>query len=119
MVTVNDDLYTEYILRGNRDYDAFLLFTNIGNRYHCTLCPYFSHSFLINSAANREFAMVAKAYSKLAEKAEHDILFIRVPIDTSTKVFQYHGITSAPILTYLSKDEVLGKKVLLVFKAIP
>ena len=58
--------------------------------------------------------MVAKAYSKLAEKADRNVLFIRVPIDTCTKVFQYHGIQSAPILTYLSKDEVLGKKVIFV-----
>lgn len=56
--------------------------------------------------------MVARAYNKLTEKGDRNVLFLRVPIDTASKVFQYHGITTAPILTFLSSDEVLGKKVL-------
>ena len=55
--------------------------------------------------------MVAKAYSKLEEKAEKNVLFIRVPIDTTPKVFQYHNINTAPIITFLSSTDVLGKKV--------
>lgn len=59
--------------------------------------------------------MVAKAYSKLTEKAENNVLFIRVPIDTALSVFQYHNLQSAPILTFLPKDEVVGKKVFVCF----
>ena len=39
-VTLNDDTYTEFLLRGDRDFDAFVLYTTIGNRYQCRLCPY-------------------------------------------------------------------------------
>ena len=110
---MNDDMYTEYILRGNRDFDAFLLYTNIGNRYHCTLCPYWLNviSNFIYSAANREYGMVAKAYNDLKIKAERNVLFIRIPIDTALNVFQYHNIHTAPILTFLPAEEPLGKKV--------
>ena len=52
--------------------------------------------------------MVAKAYSKLEEKAEKNVLFIRVPIDTTPKVFQYHNINTAPIITFLSSDPRLS-----------
>lgn len=108
---MNDDMYTDSILRGTRDFDAFLLFTTVGNRYHCALCGYMFLFVLICSVTNREYAMVAKAYDKLAEKAEKNVLFIRIPIDIAPKVFQFHSINSAPILTFLSGSETLGKKV--------
>lgn len=111
IVTINDDLYMDSILRGTRDFDAFLLFTTLGNRYHCTLCGYILLFVLSCSVTNREYAMVAKAYDQLPEKAEKNVLFIRIPIDTAPKVFQFHNINSAPIITFLAGSETLGKKV--------
>lgn len=54
---------------------------------------------------------MAKEYSKLPEKAEKNVLFIRIVIDVSPKVFQYHNIQTAPILTFLAGNELLGKRV--------
>lgn len=54
---------------------------------------------------------MAKEYSKLPEKAEKNVLFIRIVIDISPKVFQYHNIQTAPILTFLGGNELLGKRV--------
>ena len=91
-----------------------MLFSYILLQVIVTIVPYAridSVRFLVCSAANREFALVAKAYSKLEEKAEKNVLFIRVPIDTAPKVFQYHNINTAPIITFLSSNDVLGKKV--------
>lgn len=40
VVNMNEDLYTTYFLQQRRDFDAFILYTTIGNRYSCRLCPY-------------------------------------------------------------------------------
>ncbi|OAO11919.1 hypothetical protein AV274_6424 [Blastocystis sp. ATCC 50177/Nand II] len=99
-VTLNDDTYTEFLLRGDRDFDAFVLYTTIGNRYQCRLCP----------TTNAEFARVANAYAALEEKPDRNVVFIRVPIDIAPKVFSFHSIVSAPSISFLSSTEVLGKK---------
>ena len=39
VVTMNDDKYTEYMLNGDRAFDAILLYTTLGSRYRCVLCP--------------------------------------------------------------------------------
>lgn len=39
-VTLNDNTYREFLLGGDRDFDAFVLYTTIGNRYQCKLCPF-------------------------------------------------------------------------------
>ena len=66
---------------------------------------------LKSSAANHEFALVAKAYEKQAEKADRNVVFFRIPIDTSPQVFKYHDIQAAQIITFLSSSDVVSKKV--------
>ncbi|KNB44956.1 magnesium transporter protein 1-like protein [Blastocystis sp. subtype 4] len=100
IVNLNEDTYTTYFLQQTRDFDAFILYTTIGSRYSCRLCP----------ATNKEFARVAKAFNSLKEPVERDVLFVRVTIDNSPRIFQYHDFQTAPIITYLPKDEIMGKK---------
>ena len=35
VVNMNEDLYTTYFLQQRRDFDAFIPYTTIGNRYSC------------------------------------------------------------------------------------
>ncbi|CBK19587.2 uncharacterized protein [Blastocystis hominis] len=100
VVTMNDDKYTEYMLNGDRDFDAILLYTTLGSRYRCVLCP----------AANSEFGLVASAYESQEEKASNNVLFIRVPIDLAPGVFQFHEFTTAPIITFLAATDRITKR---------
>lgn len=67
---------------------------------------------LTRSATNTEFARVANAYVALKEKPDQHVVFVRVPIDLAPNVFTLHGIVSAPSISFLPSNEVLGKKVL-------
>ena len=119
LVTLNDDKYTEFMLNGDRDFDAILLYTTMGNRYRCALCPWFLNCDLTNSVTNREFGLVASAYDSQAEKANTNVLFIRVPIDLAPGVFQFHEFTTAPIITFLSATDRVTKRVLICLFSSP
>lgn len=116
---MNDDKYTEYMLNGDRDFDAILLYTTLGNRYHCALCPQFRANYLRNSAANSEFGLVASAYESQEEKASNNVLFIRVPIDVASGVFQFHEFTTAPIITFLAATDRITKRVFILLLLLP
>lgn len=66
---------------------------------------------LTSSATNREYGMVAKAYNALKEKGEKNVLFVRIAIDNSQRIFQYHDFKTAPIITYLPSNELMEKNV--------
>ena len=68
-------------------------------------------AIMSNSATNKEFATVSKAYNAMAEKADRKVLFVRVAIDICPRIFEYHDFKTAPIITYLPGDELMGKKV--------
>lgn len=63
------------------------------------------------SSTNKEFMTVSKAYKALEEKADRNVLFIRVAIDNCPRVFQFHDFKTAPIITYLPGNELMGKTV--------
>lgn len=74
--------------------------------------PVFIRYCVYYRATNQEFAKVAKAFNSLKETVDRDVLFVRVAIDNCPRIFQYHDFQTAPIITYLPKDEVMGKKVI-------
>ena len=62
---------------------------------------------------------MASAYDSQAEKANTNVLFIRVPIDLAPGVFQFHEFTTAPIITFLSATDRVTKRVLICLFSSP
>ena len=122
VVNMNEDLYTTYFLQQRRDFDAFILYDRKPLQLQIVSVS-FCLASLSHSATNKEFATVAKAYENVKGQSDRNVLFIRIAIDNSLRVFQYHDFQTAPIITYLPAAEIMQKKVGLLspieFSSIP
>uniref|UniRef100_K3W587 Thioredoxin domain-containing protein n=1 Tax=Globisporangium ultimum (strain ATCC 200006 / CBS 805.95 / DAOM BR144) TaxID=431595 RepID=K3W587_GLOUD len=107
VVPLTTELYEKYVLRPDRPYHLFLLFTAMADKYSCDVCKQIAPEYLVLG----ESYLSAKQV-KVDTRDGLDVFFGIVDFDVNQQVFGIYGFTSAPHVVYIGPDrtEDTGKR---------
>lgn len=107
VVPLTTELFEKYVLRPDRPYHLFLLFTATADKYACDVCKQVSPEFLVLGESYTTAKQV-----KVDTRDGMDIFYGVVDFDVNQAVFGIYGFTSAPHIVYVAPDrsDDTGKK---------
>ncbi|TMW67928.1 hypothetical protein Poli38472_007600 [Pythium oligandrum] len=107
VVKFTTETYQQFVVRPDRPYHLFLLYTAMGDKYSCDVCK----------QIDPEFHTLAESYVsakqvKVDTRDGLDVYYGIVDFDENQQVFGLHGFTSAPHIGYIGPDrtEDTGKR---------
>ncbi|GLD95968.1 hypothetical protein PINS_up004646 [Pythium insidiosum] len=107
LVEFTSESYEQFVLRPDRPYHLFLLYTAMADKYSCEVCK----------AIHPEFHTLAESYlagkqASVTTRDGLDVYFGVVDFDQNQQVFGVYGFTSAPHIGYVGPDrnEDTGKR---------